>query len=120
MSENRFTNKIILITGAAGFIGANLVKELMKTNEPMTLIGLDNMNNYYNVSLKEYRLDEINKLTSENTQVNWKFIKGDLADKALIDSLSSPSTSPISWSIWRRRRVFATALPIPTCTYRAT
>lgn len=80
-------NKSILITGAAGFIGANLVMELMKTNEPMTLIGLDNMNDYYDVSLKEYRLDEINKLADENKQVSWKFIKGDLADKALIDAI---------------------------------
>ena len=82
-----FTNKTILITGAAGFIGANLVMELMKTNEPMTLIGLDNMNDYYDVSLKEYRLDEIDKLAAENAQVSWQFIKGDLADKALIDSI---------------------------------
>ena len=82
-----FTNKSILITGAAGFIGANLVMELMKTNEPITLIGLDNMNNYYDVALKEYRLDEIEKFAAENKPVNWKFIKGDLADKALIDSI---------------------------------
>ena len=87
MSENRFTNKTILITGAAGFIGANLVMELMKTNEPMTIIGLDNMNDYYDVSLKEYRLSEIEKLAAENEQVSWQFIKGDLAEKALIDSI---------------------------------
>ena len=82
-------DKTIFITGAAGFIGANLVTELMKTDEPMTLIGLDNMNDYYDVSLKEYRLDEIEKLAAENTKVTWKFIKGDLADKALIDSIFS-------------------------------
>ncbi len=87
MSENRFTNKTILITGAAGFIGANLVMELMKINEPMTIIGLDNMNDYYDVSLKEYRLSEIEKLAAENEQVSWQFIKGDLAEKALIDSI---------------------------------
>ena len=89
MIENRFTNKIILITGAVGFIGANLVTELMKANEPMILIGLDNMNDYYDVLLKEYRLEEISKLAAENKQVSWKFIKGDLADKALIDSIFS-------------------------------
>lgn len=80
-----FVNKTILITGAAGFIGANLVMELMKTNEPMMLIGLDNMNDYYDVSLKEYRLSEIDKLAEEKPQVKWTFVKGDLADKALID-----------------------------------
>ena len=82
-----FNKKTILITGATGFIGANLVTELMKTNEPMMLIGLDNMNDYYDVSLKEYRLSEINKLSEEKSQVNWTFIKGDLADKALINSI---------------------------------
>ena len=79
-------NKIILITGAAGFIGANLVMKLIKTGEPMKLVGLDNMNDYYDVSLKEYRLAEIEKLVAENEQVDWWFIKGDLADKDLIDS----------------------------------
>ena len=87
MENNTFYNKIIFITGAAGFIGANLVMDLMKTDEPMLLIGLDNMNDYYDVSLKEYRLDEINKLAEANPQAAWKFIKGDLADKALIDSI---------------------------------
>ena len=87
MAHISFKNKTILITGAAGFIGANLVMELMKTNEPMTLIGLDNMNSYYDVSLKEYRLSEIDKLAEINPQVGWQFIKGDLADKALIDSI---------------------------------
>ena len=82
-----FTNKKILITGAAGFIGANLVMELMRSGEPMTLTGLDNMNNYYDVSLKEYRLSEIDKLAGSNPHVTWKFIKGDLADKVLIDSI---------------------------------
>ena len=87
MNRISFKNKTILITGAAGFIGANLVKELMKSDEPMMLIGLDNMNDYYGVSLKEYRLDEIKKCAAENPVIGWKFIKGDLADKALIDSI---------------------------------
>ena len=86
MEHIELKNKSILITGAAGFIGSNLVMKLIKTGEPMKLVGLDNMNDYYDVSLKEYRLSEIEKLAAENEQVEWWFIKGDLADKALIDS----------------------------------
>ncbi len=81
------TDKRILITGAAGFIGANLVTELIRSGEPMTLIGLDNMNSYYDPALKEYRLGEIARLAGENPQISWRFIKGDLADKALIDEI---------------------------------
>lgn len=55
-------NKTILITGAAGFIGANLVSELLRTVQPVKLVGLDSCNDYYDVSLKEYRLAEIEKL----------------------------------------------------------
>lgn len=84
---NKLTDKNIIITGAAGFIGANLVMELMRSGESMTLIGLDNMNDYYDVSLKEYRLSEIEKLAQANPQISWTFIKGNLADKALIDSI---------------------------------
>ena len=80
-------NKTILVTGAAGFIGANLVTKLIKTGEPMNIIGLDNMNDYYDVSIKEYRLAEIDKLVSVNTQVAWNFIKGDLADSSLINDI---------------------------------
>lgn len=86
MNHLELTNKAILITGAAGFIGANLVMKLIKTGEPMKLVGFDNMNDYYDVSLKEYRLAEIEKLVAENEQIDWWFIKGDLVDKALIDS----------------------------------
>ncbi|MBQ3416594.1 MAG: NAD-dependent epimerase/dehydratase family protein [Ruminococcus sp.] len=82
-----FSDKSILITGAAGFIGANLVMELIRTGAPMKLIGLDNLNDYYDVSLKEYRLSEIKKLAQTKLQIDWRFIKGDLADKALIDSV---------------------------------
>lgn len=80
-------NKIILVTGAAGFIGANLVTELLKTVEPVNLVGLDNMNDYYDVSIKEYRLAEIEKLASEKTASKWTFIKGSIADNQLIEKL---------------------------------
>ncbi len=80
-------NKTIFVTGAAGFIGANLVMKLIRSKIPLRIIGLDNMNAYYDVSLKEYRFSQIEKLTDDNPQVKWQFIKGDLADKALIDRI---------------------------------
>lgn len=73
--------KTILITGAAGFIGANLAKEIIKTTNDK-VIGLDNMNDYYDVSLKEYRLREIEALGGDFT-----FVKGSIADKGLVDGL---------------------------------
>lgn len=75
-------NKNVLVTGAAGFIGANLVMELLKTVEGIHVIGLDSVNDYYDVSIKEYRLEQIEKLGG-----NWTFVKGNIADKALVDSL---------------------------------
>lgn len=73
--------KNILVTGAAGFIGANLVKELIKTTDDK-IIGIDNLNDYYDVSLKEFRLKEIEALNKDFT-----FIKGNIADKELINRL---------------------------------
>ena len=79
--------KTILVTGAAGFIGSNLVLELLRTQSPVHVIGIDNMNDYYDVSIKEYRLEQIEKLAKEHEESSWKFIKGSIADKALIDSI---------------------------------
>lgn len=79
-------NKSILITGAAGFIGANLVKELLKTSNGTMIVGLDNLNDYYDVSIKEYRLKEIENLAAKSSS-KWIFIKGNIADKRLIDEL---------------------------------
>lgn len=81
------TNKTVLVTGAAGFIGANLVTELLDTVKGITVVGFDSVNDYYDVSIKEHRLAEIEKKASECTDCKWIFVKGNLADKALIDSL---------------------------------
>ena len=79
--------KTILVTGSAGFIGSNLVKELLKTNEEISIIGFDSVNDYYDVSIKEYRLAEIEKLAESKPKCKYKFIKGNLADKALIEKI---------------------------------
>lgn len=79
--------KTILVTGAAGFVGSNLVMELLRTVDSATIVGLDNMNDYYDVSIKEYRLQEIGKLAATKPDSKWIFVKGNLADKALIEQL---------------------------------
>ena len=78
-------SKTILVTGAAGFIGANLCLELLKSDESYKIVGLDNMNDYYDVSIKEFRLEEIRK-QAEKSNSEWFFIKGNIADKSLINS----------------------------------
>ena len=116
MEKIELNGKRILVTGAAGFIVSNLVKRLFKDVKGATIVGIDNMNDYYDPSLKEYRLAEIEKIANTNIanltngcaskkdSLNsynscvpsvasdqrssaWSFIKGDLADKALIDKL---------------------------------
>ncbi len=81
------SNKTVLITGAAGFIGSNLVMELLRSVDCVKIVGLDNLNDYYDISIKEYRLLEIEKLAATRPDCSWTFIKGNLADRALIDSL---------------------------------
>ncbi len=83
-------NKLIsncLITGVAGFIGSNLVLELLRTASPIHIVGIDNMNDYYDVSLKEYRLNEIGKCAAEHSDSKWTFVRGNIADRELIDNL---------------------------------
>lgn len=79
----QLSKKTILVTGAAGFIGANLVRQLLSMDLQGTLIGIDNMNDYYDVSLKEYRLQELEKVAALSSS-QWVFIHGNIADKALL------------------------------------
>lgn len=78
----------ILITGAAGFIGANLVMQLLKREKAVEILGIDNLNDYYDPAIKDFRLAEIDKITAEHLDSKWTFIKGNIADKALIDRIS--------------------------------
>ena len=87
MEKVNLNHKTIFVTGAAGFIGSNLVKRLFKDTEGATIIGIDNMNDYYDVALKEFRLRELDNAVPEGT--TWKFVKGDIADKATIDAIFS-------------------------------
>ena len=80
-------DKKMLVTGAAGFIGSNLVMRLLRNNEQVEIIGIDNLNNYYDVSIKEWRLREIDKIASENKGSVWKFVKGDISDKRFINEI---------------------------------
>jgi len=87
MEKVNLNHKTIFVTGAAGFIGSNLVKRLFKDTEGATIIGIDNMNDYYDVALKDFRLRELDNAVPEGT--TWKFVKGDIADKATIDAIFS-------------------------------
>ena len=87
MQKIDLNNKTILVTGAAGFIGSNLVKRLFNDLNGATIVGIDNMNAYYDPSLKDYRLKELLDINSCNPCNSWSFVKGDIADKATIDAI---------------------------------
>lgn len=79
-------NKTLLITGAAGFIGANLVLELLKTGKNLKVVGIDSLNDYYDVSLKEYRLKQITGVAEASSAV-FVFEKGNIADRAFVQEI---------------------------------
>ena len=87
MQKIDLEKKTVLVTGSAGFIGSNLVLELLRTQSPINIVGIDNMNDYYDVSIKEWRLAEIDKCAAEHSDSSYEFYRGDLADKALIDRI---------------------------------
>lgn len=77
--------KTVLVTGAAGFIGSNLIMELLRTTDNIKIVGIDNMNDYYDVSIKKHRLTNILSLAVQKPQCEYIFIKGNIADKPFID-----------------------------------
>lgn len=87
MTIIELNQKSVLITGVAGFIGSNLALELLKNQSMINIIGIDNMNDYYDESLKEWRLQEIKQAASNHPNSTWTFIKGNIADKSLIESI---------------------------------
>lgn len=87
MQKINLNNKTIFVTGAAGFIGSNLVKRLLSELSNAKIVGIDNMNDYYDVSLKEYRLNQLERLAEENAKNQWFFMKGNIADQVLINEI---------------------------------
>ena len=87
MTKIDLPNKTILVTGAAGFIGSNLVWRLLETQSPVKIVGIDNLNDYYDVSLKHWRLEQTGKKAAEHPASDWVFLRGDIADRDTIDGI---------------------------------
>lgn len=85
--KTNLTEKTVLVTGAAGFIGSNLVLELLKTVSSIYIVGIDNMNDYYDISIKNWRLSEIEKCAKEHDSSTWIFVNGSISERALIDKI---------------------------------
>ena len=87
MERIELKNKTIFVTGAAGFIGSNLVLKLLETVSPVKIVGIDNLNDYYDVSIKDWRLAQIETCAAKHPESSWTFIKGDIADRDTIDDI---------------------------------
>lgn len=87
MQKIELKNKTVLITGGIGFIGANLILKLLRTVEPVHIITIDSRTDYYDVSLKDFRLNEIQKEAAKHPASEFCFILGDIADKSLVDNI---------------------------------
>lgn len=87
MNNIDLKNKTVFVTGSAGFIGSNLILELLKTQYPINIIGIDNVNDYYDVNIKKWRLKEIEKCLKENSKSNYKFYQEDMSNKEIIDKI---------------------------------
>ncbi|MFO3667188.1 GDP-mannose 4,6-dehydratase [Anaerococcus kampingiae] len=87
MNNIDLKNKTIFITGSAGFIGSNLVLELLKTQSPINIVGIDNMNDYYDVNIKKWRLEKIERCLGTHDDSSYTFYQEDLADKTIIDKI---------------------------------
>ncbi len=87
VSNIKLDGATILVTGAAGFIGANLVTELLRSAEQVHVVGLDNLNDYYDVSIKHWRLEQLRQEAQQQVNSTWTFIQGDIADKGLLDRI---------------------------------
>lgn len=87
MQRINLKNKTIFVTGAAGFIGSNLVLKLLEGVSPVNIVGIDNLNDYYDVSIKDWRLKQIEACAAKHPESFWTFIKGDIANRDTVDDI---------------------------------
>lgn len=87
MTNVQLKNKTIFITGAAGFIGSKLVLKLLDTISPVNIVGIDNLNDYYDVSIKDWRLEQIGSCAVRHPESSWTFIKGDIGDRDAVNGI---------------------------------